>query len=109
LNEIITSGAKAGHCNGSSEFPWMADGVGLPSSAYELLPRLVRELLTIKINEFAFILKYDCLASDPAFIKILESLQRKSCPQGSLKFVLLCIIGVKYFHVGNRLLLSLNH
>ncbi|XP_048140413.1 inositol hexakisphosphate and diphosphoinositol-pentakisphosphate kinase VIP2-like isoform X2 [Rhodamnia argentea] len=57
LNEIITSGAKAGHCNGSSELPWMADGVGLPSSAYELLPRLVE--LTKKVTEQVKLLAKD--------------------------------------------------
>lgn len=39
LNEIITSGAKTVHNNGSP--PWMADGAGLPSNAFELLPKLV--------------------------------------------------------------------
>ncbi|KAF8010844.1 hypothetical protein BT93_J1478 [Corymbia citriodora subsp. variegata] len=57
LNEIITSIAKAGHCNGSSEFPWMADGVGLPASAYELLPRLVE--LTKKVTEQVKLLAKD--------------------------------------------------
>lgn len=57
LNEIITSDAKAGHCNGSSEFPWMADGVGLPSSANELLPRLVE--LTKKVTEQVKLLARD--------------------------------------------------
>lgn len=70
MNEIITSGAKTGHSNGSSEFPWMADGVGLPSSAYELLPRLVMELLATKLKLICFILEFDCHASDPAFIKL---------------------------------------
>ncbi|KAF8399400.1 hypothetical protein HHK36_015264 [Tetracentron sinense] len=41
LNEIITSNAKTVHNNGSSEFPWMADGAGLPSNAVKLLPKLV--------------------------------------------------------------------
>ncbi|XP_030447187.1 inositol hexakisphosphate and diphosphoinositol-pentakisphosphate kinase VIP2-like isoform X2 [Syzygium oleosum] len=57
LNEIITSGAKTGHSNGSSEFPWMADGVGLPPSAYELLPRLVE--LTKKVTEQVKLLAKD--------------------------------------------------
>ena len=39
LNEIITSGAKTVLNNGSP--PWMADGAGLPSNAFELLPKLV--------------------------------------------------------------------
>lgn len=41
LNEIITSGAKIAQDNESPEFPWMIDGVGLPSNASELLPKLV--------------------------------------------------------------------
>jgi len=41
LNEIITSVAKIVNSNGSSEFPWMTDGAGLPSNASELLPNLV--------------------------------------------------------------------
>lgn len=45
LNEIITTGVSKGSSNGSSELPWMADGVGLPSNASELLPELVIELL----------------------------------------------------------------
>ncbi|KAL6960705.1 Inositol hexakisphosphate and diphosphoinositol-pentakisphosphate kinase vip2 [Sarracenia purpurea var. burkii] len=49
LNEIITSGAKAFHDNGSSDAPWMVDGAGLPPNASLLLPRLVQ--LTKKITE----------------------------------------------------------
>lgn len=41
LTEIITSGAKTVHNNGSPAEPWMADGAGLPSNACELLPILV--------------------------------------------------------------------
>ncbi|PIA28010.1 hypothetical protein AQUCO_07400097v1 [Aquilegia coerulea] len=48
LNEIITSNAKKLHTNGSSEFPWMADGAGLPSNASELLRTLVK--LTKKVT-----------------------------------------------------------
>ncbi|KAF5182189.1 Inositol hexakisphosphate and diphosphoinositol-pentakisphosphate kinase vip2 [Thalictrum thalictroides] len=48
LNEIITSNAKKLHTNGSSEFPWMADGAGLPSNASELLPTLFK--LTKKVT-----------------------------------------------------------
>lgn len=48
LNEIITSGAKGPHCN---EFPpWMVDGAGLPSNAYELLPKLVITLSQVMIS-----------------------------------------------------------
>lgn len=39
LNEIITSGAKTVDSNGSPL--WMMDGAGLPSNAFELLPKLV--------------------------------------------------------------------
>ncbi|KAI4387776.1 hypothetical protein MLD38_000179 [Melastoma candidum] len=49
LNNIMTSGTKAPSCNGSSESPWMADGVGLPPNACELLPKLVE--LTKKVTE----------------------------------------------------------
>ncbi|KAF9606267.1 hypothetical protein IFM89_024088 [Coptis chinensis] len=48
LNEIITSHARKLQTNGSSEFPWMADGAGLPSNASELLPTLVK--LTKKVT-----------------------------------------------------------
>lgn len=41
MNEIITSSAKTVDSNGSPEFPWMVDGVGLPPNASELLPELV--------------------------------------------------------------------
>ncbi|OWM69782.1 hypothetical protein CDL15_Pgr025631 [Punica granatum] len=49
LNEIITLGAKIGHCIGSSDCPWMADGAGLPDNASDLLPKLVE--LTKKVTE----------------------------------------------------------
>ncbi|KAH9739923.1 Inositol hexakisphosphate and diphosphoinositol-pentakisphosphate kinase VIP2 [Citrus sinensis] len=49
LNEIIKSGSKMIHSNGSSDCPWMADGVGLPPNASELLPKLVK--LTKKVTE----------------------------------------------------------
>lgn len=49
LNEIIKSGSKRIHSNGSSDCPWMADGVGLPPNASELLPKLVK--LTKKVTE----------------------------------------------------------
>ncbi|XP_031381093.1 inositol hexakisphosphate and diphosphoinositol-pentakisphosphate kinase VIP2-like isoform X1 [Punica granatum] len=49
LNEIITLGAKIGHCIGSSDWPWMADGAGLPDNASDLLPKLVE--LTKKVTE----------------------------------------------------------
>ncbi|XP_042497781.1 inositol hexakisphosphate and diphosphoinositol-pentakisphosphate kinase VIP2-like isoform X3 [Macadamia integrifolia] len=48
LNEIIISGAKTVHSNGSAEFPWMVDGAGLPPSASQLLPKLVK--LTKKVT-----------------------------------------------------------
>lgn len=41
LNEIITSGMKTIHTNGSSDCPWMVDGAGLPPNASELLSKLV--------------------------------------------------------------------
>ncbi|CAI9109620.1 OLC1v1009471C1 [Oldenlandia corymbosa var. corymbosa] len=49
LHEIITSGVKNVHDNGSLEKLWMVDGAGLPSNASELLPELVR--LTKKVTE----------------------------------------------------------
>ncbi|KAK2647610.1 hypothetical protein Ddye_015099 [Dipteronia dyeriana] len=57
LNEIITSGSKASHSNGSYEFPWMADGVGLPPNASELLPKLVK--LTKKVTDQVRLLAID--------------------------------------------------
>ncbi|XP_068647174.1 inositol hexakisphosphate and diphosphoinositol-pentakisphosphate kinase VIP2-like isoform X2 [Aristolochia californica] len=48
LHDIITSEPKAAQRNQSAEFPWMADGAGLPPNAYELLPKLVK--LTKKIT-----------------------------------------------------------
>ncbi|KAF3444746.1 hypothetical protein FNV43_RR14439 [Rhamnella rubrinervis] len=55
LNEIITSGAKTVHNNGSP--PWLADGAGLPSNAFELLPKLVE--LTKKVTEQVRLLAQD--------------------------------------------------
>ncbi|KAL8172369.1 hypothetical protein V2J09_024173 [Rumex salicifolius] len=49
LNEIIMSGTQTTQNNGSSQFPWMVDGAGLPPNASELLPKLVE--LTKKITE----------------------------------------------------------
>ncbi|GMI99205.1 VIP1 homolog 2, ARABIDOPSIS HOMOLOG OF YEAST VIP1 2, VIP homolog 1 [Hibiscus trionum] len=49
LNEVITSGARKSHSNGTSKSPWMTDGAGLPSNASELLPKLVN--LTKKVTE----------------------------------------------------------
>ncbi|KAK3227754.1 hypothetical protein Dsin_007616 [Dipteronia sinensis] len=57
LNEIITSGSKTSHSNGSYGFPWMADGVGLPPNASELLPKLVK--LTKKVTEQVRLLAID--------------------------------------------------
>ncbi|XP_030469938.1 inositol hexakisphosphate and diphosphoinositol-pentakisphosphate kinase VIP2-like isoform X1 [Syzygium oleosum] len=57
LNEIITTGVSKGSSNGSSELPWMADGVGLPSNASELLPELVK--LTRKVTEQVKLLAKD--------------------------------------------------
>ncbi|KAL1322656.1 hypothetical protein HN51_006140 [Arachis hypogaea] len=57
LNEIITSSSKAIHSNGSPEFPWMADGAGLPPNASELLPKLVE--LTKKVTEQVRLLAKD--------------------------------------------------
>ncbi|XP_027153015.1 inositol hexakisphosphate and diphosphoinositol-pentakisphosphate kinase VIP2 isoform X2 [Coffea eugenioides] len=57
LHEIITSGVKAVHENGSSEKPWMVDGAGLPSNASELLPELVK--LTKKVTEQVRLLARD--------------------------------------------------
>ncbi|KDP45465.1 hypothetical protein JCGZ_09714 [Jatropha curcas] len=57
LNEIITSGAKAACNTGSSEFPWMTDGAGLPQNASELLPKLVK--LTKKVTEQVRLLAKD--------------------------------------------------
>eukprot|EP00258_Populus_trichocarpa_P039465 XP_024455484.1 inositol hexakisphosphate and diphosphoinositol-pentakisphosphate kinase VIP2 isoform X2 [Populus trichocarpa] len=57
LNEIITSVAKIVNSNGSSEFPWMTDGAGLPSNASELLPNLVK--LTKKVTEQVRLLAMD--------------------------------------------------
>ncbi|XP_044468183.1 inositol hexakisphosphate and diphosphoinositol-pentakisphosphate kinase VIP2-like isoform X2 [Mangifera indica] len=57
LNDIIINGSKKSHSNGSSEFPWMADGVGLPNNASELLPKLVK--LTKKVTEQVRLLAKD--------------------------------------------------
>ncbi|XWS30276.1 hypothetical protein CRYUN_Cryun24cG0102800 [Craigia yunnanensis] len=57
LNEIITSGARTIHSNGTSECPWMTDGAGLPSNASELLPKLVT--LTKKVTEQVRLLAKD--------------------------------------------------
>ncbi|XP_028794133.1 inositol hexakisphosphate and diphosphoinositol-pentakisphosphate kinase VIP2 isoform X1 [Neltuma alba] len=57
LNEIITSSPKMAHSNGSSEFPWMKDGVGLPPKASELLVKLVK--LTKKVTEQVRLLAMD--------------------------------------------------
>ncbi|XP_011655987.1 inositol hexakisphosphate and diphosphoinositol-pentakisphosphate kinase VIP2 isoform X2 [Cucumis sativus] len=57
LNEIITSRGKITHSNGSAESPWMTDGAGLPSNAFDLLPKLVK--LTKKVTE-----QVRCLAKD---------------------------------------------
>ncbi|KAJ0099091.1 hypothetical protein Patl1_22104 [Pistacia atlantica] len=57
LNDIIINGSKKSHSNGSSEFPWMADGVGLPHNASELLPKMVK--LTKKVTEQVRLLAKD--------------------------------------------------
>ncbi|KAJ4707521.1 Inositol hexakisphosphate and diphosphoinositol-pentakisphosphate kinase [Melia azedarach] len=57
LNEIIKSGSKTMHSNGSSDCPWMVDGVGLPPNASELLPKLVK--LTKKVTEQVRLLAKD--------------------------------------------------
>ncbi|KAI4351585.1 hypothetical protein L6164_005931 [Bauhinia variegata] len=57
LNEIITSSAKITHTNGSTEFPWMVDGAGLPPNASELLLKLVK--LTKKVTEQVRLLAKD--------------------------------------------------
>ncbi|GMH30492.1 hypothetical protein Nepgr_032335 [Nepenthes gracilis] len=57
LNEIITSGAQTIHGNGSSEYPWMVDGAGLPPHGSELLPKLAG--LTKKITEQVRLLAKD--------------------------------------------------
>ncbi|XVF16572.1 hypothetical protein REPUB_Repub10bG0043400 [Reevesia pubescens] len=57
LNEIITSGARTIHSNGTSECPWMTDGAGLHSNASELLPKLVT--LTKKVTEQVRLLAKD--------------------------------------------------
>ncbi|CAH8385688.1 unnamed protein product [Eruca vesicaria subsp. sativa] len=50
LNEIVTSGKKMIHENGSSEeFPWMTDGSGVPPNAQQLLHELVT--LTKNVTE----------------------------------------------------------
>ncbi|XP_027357795.1 inositol hexakisphosphate and diphosphoinositol-pentakisphosphate kinase VIP2-like isoform X2 [Abrus precatorius] len=56
LNETITSSSKTVD-NGSPEFPWMVDGVGLPPNASELLPELVK--LTKKVTEQVRLLAKD--------------------------------------------------
>ncbi|XP_024027955.1 inositol hexakisphosphate and diphosphoinositol-pentakisphosphate kinase VIP2 isoform X3 [Morus notabilis] len=62
LNEIITSGAKTVDSNGSPL--WMMDGAGLPSNAFELLPKLVE--LTKKVTEQVRLLAKD---EDEEFIE----------------------------------------
>lgn len=63
LNEIITSGAKTVHSNGSPTVNsngsplWMMDGAGLPSNAFDLLPKLVE--LTKKVTEQVRLLAKD--------------------------------------------------
>lgn len=57
LNEIITSGAKTTHGNGTPAKPWMVDGAGLPPNASELLPNLVK--LTKKVTEQVRLLAKD--------------------------------------------------
>ncbi|XP_059670273.1 inositol hexakisphosphate and diphosphoinositol-pentakisphosphate kinase VIP2-like isoform X2 [Cornus florida] len=57
LSEIITSGRKTVHSNGSSDKPWMVDGAGLPSNASGLLPNLVK--LTKKVTEQVRLLAMD--------------------------------------------------
>ncbi|XP_022740436.1 inositol hexakisphosphate and diphosphoinositol-pentakisphosphate kinase VIP2-like isoform X1 [Durio zibethinus] len=57
LNEIITSGARTIQSSGTSEYPWMTDGAGLPSNASELLPKLVT--LTKKVTEQVRLLAKD--------------------------------------------------
>ncbi|KAE9590382.1 hypothetical protein Lal_00028141 [Lupinus albus] len=57
LNETITCSAKTADSNGSSEFPWMVDGAGLPPNASELLPKLVK--LTKKVTEQVQLLAKD--------------------------------------------------
>ncbi|KAJ8546082.1 hypothetical protein K7X08_018665 [Anisodus acutangulus] len=57
LNDIITSGTRTHHNNGSAEKPWMADGAGLPPDASELLPKLVK--FTKKVTEQVRILAKD--------------------------------------------------
>ncbi|KAE8668634.1 Inositol hexakisphosphate and diphosphoinositol-pentakisphosphate kinase [Hibiscus syriacus] len=43
LNDVITSGERRIHTNGTSKCPWMTDGAGLPSNAFELLPKLTEK------------------------------------------------------------------
>ncbi|GMH01596.1 hypothetical protein Nepgr_003435 [Nepenthes gracilis] len=57
LNESITSGAQTIHGNGSFEYPWMVDGVGLLPHGSELLPKLAE--LTKKITEQVRLLAKD--------------------------------------------------
>lgn len=63
LNEIITSGVKTVHSNGSPTVNsngsplWMMDGAGLPSNAFDLLPKLVE--LTKKVTEQVRLLAKD--------------------------------------------------
>ncbi|RAL46853.1 hypothetical protein DM860_005132 [Cuscuta australis] len=57
LNEIVTSGTRTLHSNGSSEKPWMVDGAGVPSNASVLLPELVK--LTKKVTEQVQLLAKD--------------------------------------------------
>ncbi|KAF6159900.1 hypothetical protein GIB67_032984 [Kingdonia uniflora] len=47
LNEIIIYNTKKSHTNGSSEWPWMKDGAGLPSNTFELLQTLVKLSKTV--------------------------------------------------------------
>ncbi|XP_019185501.1 PREDICTED: inositol hexakisphosphate and diphosphoinositol-pentakisphosphate kinase 1-like isoform X2 [Ipomoea nil] len=57
LNQIVTSGSRTIHNNGSSVQPWMVDGAGVPSNAHELLRELVK--LTKKVTEQVQLLAKD--------------------------------------------------
>ncbi|XP_031109009.1 inositol hexakisphosphate and diphosphoinositol-pentakisphosphate kinase VIP2-like isoform X3 [Ipomoea triloba] len=57
LNQIVTSGSRTTHNNGSSVQPWMVDGAGVPSNAHELLHELVK--LTKKVTEQVQLLAKD--------------------------------------------------
>ncbi|XP_050221931.1 inositol hexakisphosphate and diphosphoinositol-pentakisphosphate kinase VIP2-like isoform X2 [Mercurialis annua] len=79
LNEIITSGTKAANNIGSSEFPWMTDGAGLPPNASELLPKLVK--LTKKVTEQVRLLakdEYEELTETSSYNVILPYDQAKA-------------------------------